>query len=316
MPNKIDFIYKLEGDLGNGIDVVEFSPILLSLGQLIQEGNRVINPHGREIAVNVKPFQKGSFIVDISIFAETNLQQVIDLISQDGVKDLKEVLEWLGIISGGAYSVIQLIKFLKGKPKAVERVSPGETRYTSNDGSTMVVNEKIHSLFQNPTIQYNIYNTYGKPFDLPNVEAVGSFIKEEEPSTAVKVTGEEGKYFTVYKKPEVIDESELMNTSIVRLLLNPKLGSYEGGKGPYQFTVTGNKDQKIKADITDDTFTANLAEGDVRLHYTDLLDADVTIKQKVKDNEVVSTTYEITKIHNYKKAPKQPQLTEYDNGQE
>lgn len=71
MSSKVNLIYKLSGQgIEDGIDVFELSPILLSFGKMITEAHRVVYPDHREIAVNIKPFQKGSFEIDILMFAK------------------------------------------------------------------------------------------------------------------------------------------------------------------------------------------------------------------------------------------------------
>ena len=57
MTKKIDLIYKLDGTI-DGIDLFELSPILLSVGQLIKRSNDIVNPLGKDIGINVKPFEK------------------------------------------------------------------------------------------------------------------------------------------------------------------------------------------------------------------------------------------------------------------
>ncbi len=66
MKKGVDLIYKLNGDIEDGIDVFEFAPFLLSFGQLINEAHKTLYPDEPEIAVNIKPIEKGSFEVNIS----------------------------------------------------------------------------------------------------------------------------------------------------------------------------------------------------------------------------------------------------------
>ena len=56
--NPVNFVYQLDGDI-EGVDVKDLSPILLSLGELIQEANKTINPDGREFLLKLNPFKKG-----------------------------------------------------------------------------------------------------------------------------------------------------------------------------------------------------------------------------------------------------------------
>lgn len=319
MENKLDLIYKLDGQFEEGVDVFEISPILLHLGELIQESNKILFPDGKEVSVNVRPFEKGSFLVDILIFSSTHLEQLKAYVNQDSVKQIKELLEWIGLvkgllIGGGALSLLALILKLRGKPKSVEKTGPDEYRYTSNEGNSITVKSPVHNLFQNPTIQTAVFNTYGKPFENEQIKGIRTYTKEAEKGfDEVVVTNEEGKYFQQFEKPEIIDESEMVNKNDVKLFLNPKRGSYEGGKGPYSFTVSGDKDNTISpVEIADEEFLAKLVKGETRLHYTDLIEAELTFEQKVKDNEVVSTRYQLTKVVSYKKAPKQQSLIDTD----
>src|SRR4030042_4849898 len=74
----IDLIYKLNGKIDEGINVFELSPILLSVGTLIKEAHRTLYPDDREVAINIKPFERGSFEIDILMFAKTTLDQFLD----------------------------------------------------------------------------------------------------------------------------------------------------------------------------------------------------------------------------------------------
>lgn len=151
MDKKVNLIYKLEGSLVNkGIDVFELSPLLLSIGKLIQESNDIVHPNSQRISVNVKPFQKGSFVIELALSASNNLQQLIHFVNQDNVKQIKELLEWIGIIGSGA-GVISIYKFLKGPPKKTE-AKADEVKITDQNDNSITVNKKAFSLFQNNSI--------------------------------------------------------------------------------------------------------------------------------------------------------------------
>ncbi len=79
MPESLNFIYELEGDIRE-IDVFSLAPTLLALGNLLQESNRQLYPQGREIGVNVKPFRPGSFIVDLNLFSHGHIQKMIEFL--------------------------------------------------------------------------------------------------------------------------------------------------------------------------------------------------------------------------------------------
>lgn len=94
MMKKIDLVYQLQGPaVEKGIDVFKLSPLLFSIGDLLQTSQQIAHPIGHELGINIKPFKKGSFVIELSLFAKTNLQQLIDLVNTDSIKEIKEVLE-------------------------------------------------------------------------------------------------------------------------------------------------------------------------------------------------------------------------------
>ena len=307
MPQKVNFIYKLEGkDISEGFDVFELAPILLSVGELIKESNKILNPGGRDLAVNVKPFQKGSFVVDIVLFAQTNFQQIIKFVNNDNVKEIKELLEWVGIISGGVVgtggSLIWLIKKLKGKPRTVEQIKPNEVRYTGEDGNTFTVNTKVHQLFSSTNIQNFIYNAYGKPLESENVDSVECYIQDEQATTKEvfeKETAQDLKNYSEAELPSLVTEEEIINTTEV--FVSPKRGSFDADPRQWSFRMGGSGEQIIKATIRDEQFLDRYKNNQIRLHYTDVL--KVRLIQKLKKIDGIinmdATVNEIEKVLEY-----------------
>ena len=116
MKKGVDLIYKLNGDIEDGIDVFELAPFLLSFGKLINEAHRTLYPNEPEIAVNVKPFEKGSFEVNIWVYAKDVIQQLLTYINNDTGKNIKDVLVNLGLITGiSGINLLKIITFLKRK---------------------------------------------------------------------------------------------------------------------------------------------------------------------------------------------------------
>lgn len=176
MKKKINLIYQLNGpSIDDGVDIFKLSPLLLSLGELIQNSQEAAHPEGNKLGVNVKPFKKGSFVIELQLFAQSNLGQLIDFINKDSVTEIKELLEWLGIIGGSVMGVIGVYKFLKGKPKRFEEVGFNEVRITAKDDNSITVNRNVFNLFQNTSVQQRIYNIYGNFLGQEGVETVHSF---------------------------------------------------------------------------------------------------------------------------------------------
>ncbi|HRY37074.1 MAG TPA: hypothetical protein P5230_04385 [Candidatus Magasanikbacteria bacterium] len=312
MSQKVNFIYRLEGkNISDGFDVFELAPILLSVGELIKESNKILNPGGKDVAVNVKPFQKGSFIVDIVLFAQNNFQQIIDFVNNENVREIKELLEWIGIISGGAVgtggSLVWLIKKLKGKPKTVEQLKPNEVRYTGEDGNTFTVNSKVHQLFSNYKIQNFVYGAYGKPLESDNIESVECYIQDEKESTKEVFGKSIAKSLKNYSEAHLLSlavEEEVINSTDV--FVSPKRGSFDADPRQWSFRLGGTGEQILKATIKDEKFLEQYRDNKIRLHYTDVL--KVRLIQKLKKIDGVinmdATVNEVEKVLEYYPASK------------
>lgn len=306
---KMDLIYRLEGPaVDEGVDIFKLSPLLMSIGKMIQEGQEITHPGGHELGVNIKPFEKGSFVIELSVFAQTNLQQLLDVVNTDSVADVKELLEWLGLIAGtggGVVGLIKLYKFLKGPPKKTEEVGANEIKITAKDDNSITVNKNTFALFQNVNIQQHINGIYGNFLGQEGVEKVSSYIKDDKETTQVVVEKEDVAYFNPANA--IIEEaSEDENRNITNVLLNAKRISLEGE--PDNWSFRKGQREILKANIKDEGFLDKIKTGEIRLASGDLLEVTLVEIQTVDKNGQVHTKNEIIKVLNYKKGPSQTKL--------
>jgi hypothetical protein len=314
--NHVNFVYKLDGDVQE-VDVFKLAPTLLALGELIQESNLEVNPGGRQIGVNVKPFREGSFIVDLTIFPQTNLQQVLDLLGSQSAEQVKRLLEWIGLItgSGGIVGVVQLIKWLKGRPKAVEELKPGEFRYTAGDDKSITVGGPVHQLFSNSRITNHIYNVYGAPLeDQPSVTDIKTYV-EGKAETEVVFDRSEVPAVREFMDPsaKLTSGNEIVKEHIQEgVFLNPKRGSFENDPRDWSFYRGRGRNDVITATIKDKAFLQDYADGKYRLLSSDLLTVTLLERQTVEGTIVKKPVYEILRVTNYIKGPEQNNLPGVD----
>jgi hypothetical protein len=309
--NHLDFVYKLEGDVRE-IDIFKLAPTLLALGELIQESNRELYPDGKEIGVNVKPFREGSFIVDLSMFPQSHLQQLLEFFTPHSLEQLKTLLEVIGLTAGGTtgatVGAVKAIRFLRGKPKTVEEIKPGEFRLTTIDDRSITVDRSVRTLLSNNSITQNIYKIYCGPLEeQPLVDDVKTYLKEDE-AAAVVVRRDELPSFRefVNPPPEPIDPAETVKETVHNgVFLNPKRGAF--GDDPKDWSFYRGE-EIITATIKDKEFLRQYAEGEIRLNQADLLTVDLLEKQKVKGTMVQKPTYEIAKVTSYVKGAHQEPL--------
>lgn len=301
--NKVNLIIKLEGPaIEEGLNLFDLAPSLIAIGNVITESNKMLNPEGREIAINIKPFEKGSFIIDLYLFAQTNFDQILSFISSDYAEQIKTLLEWIGLtvaIGGGGKGLIQLIKFLKSKPQNVEKLSSGDIRYTNKDGQSFTTNEKVNKLYNNCVIQNNTYQGFGKLLQQKGINEINTYIKGDIKSLET-IKREDVEALKNYS--EISGEENIINESESVIFLKFKRGSFDGDGNNWSFRI-GNKNI-IVAVVKDDIFLKKVKSGEIRPNHKDTFEVILKTKQKIKNEELI-TSYEIMKVLKYTEAPKQ-----------
>lgn len=305
MNKGIDLIYKLNGNIDEGISVYELSPILLSIGKLINEAHKVLYPSDKEVAINIKPFDKGSFEINILMFAKDIIQQALDFLNTDTGKNITLTLAYLGYTSQFlGINLIELISLLKGKKvKSIEPLKSGELRFNSDDNTSVTVIKEVGNLYLNYNVHQYIGPAVVKPLEIPEVTSVESFIKYDEEATKVvynKDTAEMIKEHSTQELPS--NESEEVSENKRSIWVHPIKANLEGGPKSWSFRI--GKDETITANITDEIFLNGIRNNEIRLANADRLRVEMVEKQVVKGSNI-STTNEITKVEEYVREPEQ-----------
>ena len=203
---------------------------------------------------------------------------------------------------------MQLIRFLKGKPKSVEEIAPGEYRYTAGNDKSVTVNAPVHQLISNSRITNNIFKVYVSPLDeQPSVSNVRTYIEGEEKSE-VKVERQDASVIREFVNPSPVPtspEETIKETLHPSVYLNPKRGAFDGDAKDWSFR---QGDQIIVATIRDKDFLKRCMSGEYRLNYSDLLTVDLLERQRVIGTLVSKPTYEIVKVTNYVVGARQDKL--------
>lgn len=297
----VDLIYKFNGreeTIKNGLDVFELAPMLLSVGELVKQGNKILFPNSRDITVNVKPFTQGSFIVDILIFASSRFQALLDYVNSDTVKQIKELLEWVGILGSTGISVFGLIKFLKGKPKSVEQSEGDQFKYYDQDDNLIIVPKEIHMLFQSGVIQKVFYNSFGRPLEITGISHIETYLSSD-PSVKAKFSKPEAEFLKNYAQSEipVVSPDEIIESRLTTYLV-PKRGSFSGDGNKWSFYLG---EATITANIKDEAFLKKCDEGEIKPHFKDVLHVELFQKIKKLNGQLDpgSISFEVTKVLEY-----------------
>jgi hypothetical protein len=303
VPQQIDLVYRLDGSLRE-IDVFRLAPALQGIGELIQAAHLELNTE-HEVGVNVKPFGKGSFVVEISLYVQTHfsLLAVGALVASTAISNTTHVLEAIGMIKSKTESLIGAIKKLRGKPERVEQVGPSEYRYESTS-SSVTVSGDVHNLFQNATIHAAAVYVFAKPVEQSGVTGIETYLRQQEERTKVVISREDAEAFENFSSSEIPNPLpiEEMVSDPTPYYLKPKRVSLEGEPNNWSFRYGQNQTMTIDI-IRDDKFLDDVRKDVYRLTADDLIVAEVIHKQKIRGTQFIGDPRnELLRVTEYRPA--------------
>ncbi len=163
----------------HSIDISVLAPALLSLSEMIQNSNKVVNGDKAELAVRVHANIKQNCF-EIGLYVDvTSFQYAVDLLTDDRVAVAKEIFEWLEylFIAGlGLVKLVKLLKKLKGKPIKESQITnlkeDGTVTINTGDGNVIEnVNINIVNIYNEPDVRKNVKDAL-KPLSYPGIDSV------------------------------------------------------------------------------------------------------------------------------------------------
>lgn len=277
------------------IEANTFINSLIHFTTVVQEVNKELDPD-KKVEVKIKANKEGSFIVDIVIQAQSALETVKGLFSNDNVQYAAGLVTVLGSVYGVA-------KFLGGKkPNDVITADENTLKIENNNGTVNNFDLRGANIYLgNRTIRDAISKEFST---LENDESVTGFElldNNDEPLVVIPRTSfyeiADDDTNTIDKNERVLPMSGVM-LNIVALDLELKK--------KWDFYYEGNK---ISARVKDDTFRELINKGE-RFGKGDSLKVDMDIKQEFDDsvNAFVNKGYTVTKIHGHFQKPPQGTL--------
>jgi len=274
------------------IGVKELAPALLSIGELLEESNAILNGERATIVVNIKATRPGSVIIDLSV-GQHLLSQTLGLFSSQGVdavvnaKALLEIIFGIGLAPTAG--LVGLIKWVRNRRiKSVTNIKMGKYEITTEDGDVYIATAEEFKLFGLINIRKKFEAIITRPLLSEGIDGVsfGKQTKQQE------VTKEEAEYFSAPEiEQEIIDESEVeMSLQVVSISFQ------DAGKSRFS---DGNA--TFYAEIKDNEFNQRVKLNEVSFSHDDLLRVKLDRKQSIGPGGI-KTDYQIIKVLEHRSA--------------
>ena len=294
------FFIRFDGPaIENGeIDVADFAPAVLSLGELFRATNDVFNRDRARAAVKLKATHEGSFeallTLDLSVLeAATDFFRDRDKITH--AHDIIAFLLGCGALAGGlGGGVIWLIKTLKGqKPDAVKETGAGVE--LTIDGVVYLVPRAVVSLYENPQIREKVEATT-RVLEREGIDSL-SF---SDPVDRLTIERAERPYFVLPRREEAEEETkEIVEQKFLEAL---SIHFREGNK--WRFTDGAND---FFARIEDADFINRVDRGEVRFLKGDVYVCTVAQTQTLTQTGL-KLDYRILKVLEHRSRASQLKL--------
>lgn len=295
----VGFTVSYDGEAlqNNQMDVRDLGPALLSLGQLFDEANQVLNGDKTSVKIHVKALKPGSFGIEFLV-DQNIVGQITGFLTGDVVTSalaLKELLLIGGGIAGGfTGGLIWLIKKLKGKkPDKVTDLKNGNVRLDF-EGETFEVPLKLLRLYQDIGVRTATRKIL-KPLESKGID---SFSVKEKEKEILRV---EKEFLSCFDVPEIEDEIlfESVHDAAYSII---SLAFKDDNKWRLH---DGNS--TISVTIKDEDFLKKVDDNQVSFSKGDVLLCRVSTVQYRSDSGLKSE-YTVLKINEHRKGARQIQL--------
>lgn len=276
------------------IDVRVLAPALLSVGDILEHANRVINNSAAKVAVNVKGSLKtGSVNIDFAI-VQGLMSQAIDLLSGKEVVAAATLLSLLGFSAkDGMRGVLQILKELRGRQvKKVEVQDKIATIYVDDD--TYDIELEVLELIRDYELRRSL-EAMLEPLEMDGIDYFATGTDTQVHETIVK---SQATWFAS-PPPATVD---LATSHYQKSVQIERIEFSESNKWRF-FDGSGS----FYATITDSEFLNKIALNEAAFSRGDTLRVDIEEHQRLEGDKLKSE-YVITQVLEHRRGMRQISL--------
>lgn len=273
------------------MDVRDLAPAMMAISDLLTHANKEINGDKLEIQLNVKAnFKTGCFGIE---FVEhlSWVNQIKDMLigpNATALANASGILGLVGFFCGATAGVIQLYKFLKGKPplKIEETVENAKVYYSETE--YLEVDKRTLRLYRSKVIASDIEKML-EPLSKEGIDTfyVAKEMSDEKPQLFID------KKDIEYFKFQDLDDHLSESTSVTFLQIE-SISFKE--KNKWRFNNGGST---INASILDESFLHKVDSGLLRFGKGDLLKVELKTIQFLAHTKL-KTEFEVVKVIEHK----------------
>ena len=263
----------------NTMDVQDFAPALLALGQTFDRANSLLNGDKVSVNLKVRTTRPGSF--EVALFLQQALAVAHVALSDDWLSSPADLIEL--VIGGGVAGrcLLALMKGLKGNKPRIDYSQADGVLFEAKDVRLFVPSE-IARLYADKSIRENL-EAFARPLFRSGVDKV-VFKRRGERVESVDST--EAKYFHTEPADKMVSENVIPRQSLQIASLNfNKQGKWKLSDGANIHWYS----------MEDEDFLEQIQKGK-RFGIKDILVCEVLLSQYLDDANKLKLDYTVRRV--------------------
>jgi hypothetical protein len=279
------------------IPVRDLAPSLFAMGELFRDVNRLLNPDGVEVSLDVRGDGAGSFWVHLTLRHLQNLQHVVDLLAADPTQAIVNLRD-LVIMGGGVFWWIQ-----RRQNRRVVQVQPApgdpdSVTVTLDDQDSVTLPRQTYEVSEDAQVRQRAKEVV-TPLEREGISTV-EFRRDD--AVTVSLGEDEVEAFDV---PDEFETRRYLSDNTYEIILTIETAVLTDEVRDWRFS---DGERSFSATVEDESFLASVATGAEVFRAGDRLRCRVRHRQ-YESGRGIENERTILEVREHARAdPPQPEL--------